>query len=164
MNRHVALKGKNDLTQYLDSTCSKHRCENKALFSTFEIGEMESLLLEMPLAPILGKDSWDLWFSYISNVLHVEDLKSNLLSISQIRDDDYEINFSRKGELCMTLTVLWSWKEEEHLIIVLEFFQILTMCTVASRLIWLNLASKTWSCELPNFLEVGYEGISWWSS
>lgn len=55
MNRHVALKGKNDLTQYLDSTCSKHRCENKALFSTFEIGEMESLLLEMPLAPILGK-------------------------------------------------------------------------------------------------------------
>ncbi|XP_022877011.1 uncharacterized protein LOC111395259 [Olea europaea var. sylvestris] len=65
---HVALKAQNYNMWYLDSACSRHMCGT----------------VQMHGLPV------------ISNVLYVEGLKSNLLSISQICDADFEVSFVQK--------------------------------------------------------------------
>ncbi|XP_022870860.1 uncharacterized protein LOC111390104 [Olea europaea var. sylvestris] len=73
-------------------------CGNKGLFSTFD-GCNDGVVTfgDGAMAPILGKGSITIYgLPTISNVLYVEGLKSNLLSISQICDDDYEVSFVQK--------------------------------------------------------------------
>ncbi|XP_022860417.1 uncharacterized protein LOC111380966 [Olea europaea var. sylvestris] len=65
---HVALKAQNYNMWYLDSACSRHMCGT----------------VQMHGLPV------------ISNVLYVKGLKSNLLSISQIYDADFEVSFVQK--------------------------------------------------------------------
>ncbi|XP_022883334.1 uncharacterized protein LOC111400128 [Olea europaea var. sylvestris] len=95
---HVALKAQNYNMWYLDSACSRHMCGNKALFTTLD--ECNGGMITFGdggSAPILGKGTVQIHdLPVISNVLYVESLKSNLLSISQICDADFEVSFVEK--------------------------------------------------------------------
>lgn len=71
----------------------------------------------------------------ILNALYVEGLKSNLLGISQICEMIMRLFLFRKCVLHMTQMVMWSWKEEEPLITIIELFQILIMYVIVTRLI-----------------------------
>ncbi|XP_022877017.1 uncharacterized protein LOC111395263 [Olea europaea var. sylvestris] len=95
---HGAYKTQNTCMWYLDSACSKHMCGNKALFSTFDDCNSGVVTFgDGATAPIRGKGSITIsGLPTISNVLYVEGLKSNLLSISQICDADYEVSFVQK--------------------------------------------------------------------
>ncbi|XP_022868003.1 uncharacterized protein LOC111387662 [Olea europaea var. sylvestris] len=92
---HVAYKAQNTCMWYLDSACSRHMCGNKALFSTFDDYNSGVVTFgDRGTAPIHGKGTINIsGLPTISNVLYVEGLKSNLLSISQICDADYEVSF-----------------------------------------------------------------------
>ncbi|XP_022891620.1 uncharacterized protein LOC111406424 [Olea europaea var. sylvestris] len=95
---HIALKAQNSNMWYLDSACSRHMCGNKALFTTLD--ECNGGIVTFGdggSAPILGKGTVQMYgLPVISNVLYVEGLKLNLLSISQICDDDFEVSFVQK--------------------------------------------------------------------
>ena len=52
---------------------------------------------------VLGKSKLNVDFSKLDNVLHVEDLKANLLNISQIYDQNLFVNFD--GNKCQVLNV-----------------------------------------------------------
>ncbi|XP_022866024.1 uncharacterized protein LOC111385832 [Olea europaea var. sylvestris] len=95
---HVALKAQNSNMWYLDSACSRHMCGNKSLFTTLD--ECNGGMVTFGnggSAPILGKGTVQMHdLPVISNVLYVDGLKSNLLSISQICDDDFEVSFVQK--------------------------------------------------------------------
>ncbi|XP_022843115.1 uncharacterized protein LOC111366633 [Olea europaea var. sylvestris] len=95
---NVALKAQNSNMWYLDSACSRHMCGNKSLFTTLD--ECNGGMVTFGdggFAPILGKGTVQmLGLPVISNVLYVEGLKSNLRSISQICDDDFEVSFVQK--------------------------------------------------------------------
>ena len=95
---HVALKAQDFNMWYLDSACSRHMCGNKALFTTLDECNGGMVTFEDGgSAPILGKGTVQMHgLPVISNVLYVEGLKSNLLSISQICDDDFEVSFVQK--------------------------------------------------------------------
>ncbi|XP_022883408.1 uncharacterized protein LOC111400215 [Olea europaea var. sylvestris] len=95
---HFAYKTHNTCMWYLDSACSRHMCGNKALFSTFNDCNGGVVTFgNGATAPIQGKGSITIaGLPTISNVLYVEGLKSNLLSISQICDADYEVSFVQK--------------------------------------------------------------------
>lgn len=73
-------------------------CGIKALFSTLDKcnGGMVTFG-DGTTIPILGKCTVHMSsLSAISNVLFVEGIKSNLLSISQICDADYRVSFIQK--------------------------------------------------------------------
>ncbi|XP_022872302.1 uncharacterized protein LOC111391337 [Olea europaea var. sylvestris] len=95
---HVALKAQNYNMWYLDSACSRHMCGNKALFTTLD--EYNGGMVTFGdggSTPILGKGIVQMHgLLVISKVLYVEGLKSNLLSISQICDADFEVSFVQK--------------------------------------------------------------------
>ncbi|XP_022891922.1 uncharacterized protein LOC111406778 [Olea europaea var. sylvestris] len=95
---HVALKAQNYNMWYLDSACSRHTCGNKALFTSLDECNGGMVIFgDGGSAPILGKGTVQMHgLPVISNVLYVEDLKSNLLSISQICDTDFEVSFVQK--------------------------------------------------------------------
>ncbi|XP_022841857.1 uncharacterized protein LOC111365533 [Olea europaea var. sylvestris] len=95
---HVTYKDQNTCMWYLDSACSRHMCGNKALFSTFDDCNGSVVTFrDGATAPIRGKGSITIvGLSTISNLLYVKGLKSNLLSISQICDVDFEVSFVQK--------------------------------------------------------------------
>ncbi|XP_022895332.1 uncharacterized protein LOC111409522 [Olea europaea var. sylvestris] len=95
---HVALKAQDFNMWYIDSACSRHMCGNKTLFTTLDKcnGGMVTFG-DGGYAPIFGKGTVQIHgLPVISNVLYVEGLKSNLLSISQICDADFEVSFLEK--------------------------------------------------------------------
>lgn len=81
---YVAFKAQNNSIWYLDSACSGHMCGNKIPFSTLdECNGSVVTFGDRAIAPILGKGT--IYISRLptlSNVLYVQGLKSNLLSIS----------------------------------------------------------------------------------
>ncbi|XP_022862783.1 uncharacterized protein LOC111382965 [Olea europaea var. sylvestris] len=89
---HVAYKAQNTCMWYLDSACSRHMCGNNALFSTLDDCNSGVVTFgDGGTTPIRGKGTISIsGLPTISNVLYVEGLKSNLLSINQICDADYE--------------------------------------------------------------------------
>ncbi|XP_022858916.1 uncharacterized protein LOC111379711 [Olea europaea var. sylvestris] len=95
---HVALKAQDFNMWYLDSACSRHMCGNKALFTTLDECNRGMVTFEDGgSAPIFGKGTIQIHgLPVISNVLYVEGLKSNLLSISQICDASFEVSFVEK--------------------------------------------------------------------
>lgn len=81
---HVVFKARNNSKQYLDSAFSRHMCGNKALFSTLDEcnGSMVTIG-DGATTHILGKNTVHVSrLLVISNVLYIEGLKYNLLSIS----------------------------------------------------------------------------------
>ena len=96
---HTSLKVFNSCLWYLDSGCSRHMTGDKSLFKslkekvgdyvTFGNGSHAHVLgkgiVEIPILPLL------------KDVLYIKRLKVNLLSITQICDEDFLVQFSKKG-------------------------------------------------------------------
>ena len=96
---HTSLKVFNSCLWYLDNGCSRHMTRDKALFKslkekfgdyvTFGDGSHAQVLnkgtVKIPGLPLL------------KDVLYIKGLKANLLSITQICDEDFLVQFSKKG-------------------------------------------------------------------
>jgi len=80
---------------YLDSGCSKHMTGNLAQFTDLKLkAERHVTFGDNNRGRILGRRNVGTKGStLIENVLYVEGLKHNLLSISQLCDKGYHINF-----------------------------------------------------------------------
>ena len=88
---------------YLDSECSRHMTGDRSLFKVFESKKCGNVTFgDRSKSQIKGKGIIFLpGLPDISNVLYVEGLKVNLLSISQICDQDFMVLFL-KGK-CLVL-------------------------------------------------------------
>ena len=101
---HTALKVFNSCLWYLDNGCSRHMTGDKSLFKslkekedgyvTFRDGSHSQVvgkeMIEIPAVPLM------------TDVLYIKGLKANLLSITQICDEDFLVQFSKKG--CVILS------------------------------------------------------------
>ena len=103
---HNALKVMDTCLWYLDSGCSRHMTGDHSLFKTFEPKRGGNVTFrDGSKSQIKGK--WIISLPLlldIANVLYVEGLRVNLLSISQICDQDFMVLFS-KGK-CLVLNEL----------------------------------------------------------
>ena len=88
---------------YLDSGCSRLMTGNRSLFKVFESKKCGNVTLvmganhrlkEKGIISLLGR-------SNIANVLYVESLRVNLLSISQICDQNFMVLFSKEKYFVM---------------------------------------------------------------
>ena len=88
---------------YLDSGCSRHMTEDRSLFKVFKskkggnvtFGDgSKSRIKEKGIISLPGLPD-------IANILYVEGLRVNLLSISQICDQDFMVLFSKGKCLVM---------------------------------------------------------------
>ena len=109
---HTSLKVFNSYLWYLDSGCSRHMIGDKALskslkekvgdYVTFGDGSHAQVLgkwiVEIPVLPLL------------KDVLYIKRLKANLLSITQICDEDFLVQFSKKGCVIVDEKGFKSWK------------------------------------------------------
>ena len=88
---------------YFDSGCSRHMTRNQSLFKVFESKKCGNVTFgDRSKSQIKGKGTISLpGLPDIANMLYVEGLKVNLLSISQICDQDFMELFS-KGK-CLVL-------------------------------------------------------------
>lgn len=88
---------------YLDSGCSRHMTGDKSLFKIFESKKGGNVTFgDGSKSQIKGKGIISLpGLPDIANVLYVEGLRVNLLSISQICDQDFMVLFSKGKCLVM---------------------------------------------------------------
>ncbi|XP_075657613.1 uncharacterized protein LOC142627619 [Castanea sativa] len=100
---HIALKVFNLSLWYLDSGCSRHMTGDKTLFKTLKEKEDGFVTFgDGSHSQVLGKGTIDIpGLPLLTNVLYIKGLKVNLLSISQICDEDFIVQFSKKG--CLIL-------------------------------------------------------------
>ena len=83
---------------YLDSGCSRHMTGDWSLFKVFESKKGGNVTFgDGSKSQIKGKGIISLpRLSDIANILYVEGLRVNLLSISQICDQDFMVLFSKR--------------------------------------------------------------------
>ena len=88
---------------YLDSSCSRHMTGDRSLFKVFESKKGGNVTFgDGSKSQIKGKWIISLHgLPDIANVLYVEGLRVNLLSISQICDQDFMVLFSKEKCLVM---------------------------------------------------------------
>ena len=93
---------------YLDSGCSRHMTGDQSLFKVFESKKGgNATFCDGSKSQIKGKGIISLpGLPDIANVLYVEGLRVNLLSISQICDQDFMVLFS-KGK-CLVMNDVWT--------------------------------------------------------
>ena len=100
---HTALKVFNSCLWYINSSCSRHMTRDKSLFKTLK--EKEDGFVTFgngSHSQVLGKGTVDiLGLPLLTDVLYIKGLKVNLLSITQICDEDFLVQFSKKG--CLIL-------------------------------------------------------------
>ena len=86
---------------YLDSGCSRHMTGDRSLFKFFKSKKGGNVTFgDGSKSQIKGKGIISLpGLLDIANVLYVEGLRVNLLSISQICDQDFMVLFSRESVL-----------------------------------------------------------------
>ena len=82
---------------YLDSGCSRHMTGNRSLFKVFESKKGGNVTFgDWSKSQIKGKETISLpGLTNIANVLYVEGMRVNLLSIIQICDQDFMVVFSK---------------------------------------------------------------------
>ena len=82
---------------YLDSSCSRHMTGDRSLFKVFKSKKCDNITFgDGSKSHIKGKGIISLpGLPNIANVLYVKGLKVNLLSISQICDQDFMVLFSK---------------------------------------------------------------------
>ena len=82
---------------YLDSGCSRHMTGNHSLFKVFESKKGGNVTFgDWSKSQIKGKETISLpGLTNIANVLYVEGMRVNLLSIIQICDQDFMVVFSK---------------------------------------------------------------------
>uniref|UniRef100_A0A7N2N260 Integrase catalytic domain-containing protein n=1 Tax=Quercus lobata TaxID=97700 RepID=A0A7N2N260_QUELO len=96
---HTSLKVFNACLWYLDSGCSRHMIGDKSLFKTLKekVGDYVTFG-DGSHAQVLGKGTIEIpGLSLLKDVLYIKGLKANPLSITQIFDDDFLVQFSKKG-------------------------------------------------------------------
>ena len=96
---HTSLKVFNSCLWYLDSGCSHHMTGDKTLFKTLKekVGDYVTFG-DGSHAQVLGKGTIEiLGLPLLKDILYIKGLKENLLSITQICDDDFLVQFSKKG-------------------------------------------------------------------
>ena len=114
-----AIKVMDTCLWYLDSGCSRHMTGDRSLFKVFESKKGGNVTFgDESKSQIKGKGIISLpRLLDIANVLYVEGLRVNLLSISQICDQDFMVLFS-KGK-CLVMNDVWTLvprPEGEHII------------------------------------------------
>ncbi|XP_062103129.1 uncharacterized protein LOC133814150 [Humulus lupulus] len=94
---HTSLSDFKDDQWYFDSGCSKHMTGNKLLLNNYKEGtEGQVTFGDGNKGAILGRGDLVLKnLPVVKDVLYVKGLKANLLSISQLCDDHYTVNFSK---------------------------------------------------------------------
>ena len=96
---HTSLKVFNSCLWYLDSGCSRHMTGDKSLFKLLKekVGDYVTFG-DGSHAQVLGKGTIEiLRLPLLKDILYIKGLKANLLSIIQICDEDFLIQFSKKG-------------------------------------------------------------------
>ena len=96
---HTSLKVFNSCLWYLDSGCSRHMIGDKKLFKSLKekVGNYVTFG-DGSHAQVLGKGTVEIpGLPLLRDVLYIKGLKANLLSITQICDEDFLVQFSKKG-------------------------------------------------------------------
>ena len=96
---HTSLKVFNSYLWYLDSGCSCHITGDKSLFKSLKekVGDYVTFG-DGSHAQVLGKGTTKIpGLPLLKDVLYIKRLKANLLSITQIYDEDFLVQFSKKG-------------------------------------------------------------------
>ena len=96
---HTSLKVFNSCLWYFDSGCSCHMTGDKSLFKSLKekVGDYVTFG-DGSHAQVLGKWTIEiLGLPLLKDVLYIKRLKENLLSITQICDEDFIVQFSKKG-------------------------------------------------------------------
>ena len=96
---HTSLKVFNSCLWYLDSGCSRYMIGDKSLFKTLKkkVGDYVTFG-DGSHAQVLGKGTIKIpGLPLLKDVLHIKGLKANLLSITQICDEDVLVQFLKKG-------------------------------------------------------------------
>ena len=102
---HTSLKVFNSYLWYLGSSCSRHMTGDKSLFKSLKekVGDYVTFG-DGSHAQVLGKGIVEIpGLPLLKDVLYIKRLKANLLSITQICEKDFLVQFSKKG--------FKSWKE-----------------------------------------------------
>ena len=96
---HISLKVFNSCLWYLDSGCSCHMTGDKSLFKSLKEKVSDYVTFgNGSHAQVLGKGTVEiLGLPLLKDVLYIKGLKVNLLSIIQICDEDFLVQFSKKG-------------------------------------------------------------------
>ena len=96
---HTSLKVFNSYLWYLDSGCSCHITGDKSLFNSLKekVGDYVTFG-DGSHAQVLGKGTTKIpGLPLLKDDLYIKRLKANLLSITQICDKDFLVQFSKKG-------------------------------------------------------------------
>ena len=96
---HTSLKVFNPCLWYLDSGCSHHMTGDKSLFKSLreKVGDYVTFG-DGSHAQVLDKGTVEIsGLPLLKDVLYIKGLKANLLSITQICDEDFLVQFSKKG-------------------------------------------------------------------
>ena len=96
---HTSLKVFNSCLWYLDSDCSRHMTRDKSPFKSLKekVGDYVTFGDGIH-AQVLGKGTIEIpRLPLLKDVLYIKRLKANLLSITQICNEDFLIQFSKKG-------------------------------------------------------------------
>ena len=96
---HTSLKVFNSCLWYLDSGYSRHMTGDKTLFKTLKekVGDYVTFG-DGSHAQVLDKGTIEIsGFPLLKDVLYIKGLKENLSSITQICDEDFLVQFSKKG-------------------------------------------------------------------
>ena len=98
------MKVFNSCLWYLDSGCSRHMTGDKSLFKSLKEKEDSFVTFgDGSHSQVLEKGTIDIpRLPLLTNVLYIKGLKVNLLSINQICDKDFLVQFSKKG--CLILS------------------------------------------------------------
>ena len=95
----TSLKVFNSCLWYLDSGCSRHMTGDKSLFKSLKenVGDYVTFG-DGSHAQVLGKVTVEIpGLPLLKDVLYIKGLKANLLSVPQICDEDFLVQFSKKG-------------------------------------------------------------------
>ena len=98
---HTSLKVFNSCLWYLDRGCSRHMTGDKSLFKTLKekVGDYVTFG-DGSHAQVLGKGTIEIpGLPLLKDVLYIKGLKANLLSITQICDEDFLVQFLKKGSI-----------------------------------------------------------------
>ena len=100
----IALKVFNSCLWYLDSGCSRHMTGDKTLFKTLKEKEDGFVTFgDGSHSQVLGKGTIAIpGLPLLTDVLYIKGLKVNLLSITQICNENFLVQFSKKG--CLILS------------------------------------------------------------
>jgi hypothetical protein len=106
---HIALKILDTCLWYLDSGCSKHVTWDKTLLKEVQMGKGGRITYgDGSQSKVIGKGIIDIpGLGTSQEALYVEGLKANVLSISQFRDNDLVVQFSKKE--CNIFDISGKW-------------------------------------------------------